>query len=379
MAEARALAEGAVGLADLLACAEVMDDARLQRIAALMGLECRKPEPKDAKQEESGKSPVVEGGKNVATGDVRSDTAAAPAGEHRYFRVVRMRTIDADGDDTEPTRRIQYARAVEPLGDNPYLIPWSRTWPFLRVALGEDSERRELAIPHLVRRIARGETLRRLPRRHLRRWALRAHLLIDLDERLEPIRNEQYRIRDLLPMLRGHEGLEIFAFKRGPSGAIQRWDGQRWREETGPYRPPEAGTRVLIIGDLGRYAGEPLREDWLALGREFKLRGIDPMLLAPCPSRWWDSRWRDVFKPVTLDQGAQLPRRRDDPRPWMLGGGQNEAVKVHRDKHAKELLALLAPAVRITPALLRRLRWGLRPARGDIGSELAAWTHPELV
>ncbi len=93
----------------------------------------------------------------------------------------------------------------------------------------------------------------------------------------------------------------------------------------------------------------------------------------PCPVRRWDRELSRLFYPVCWDRSLHPPRR--------LGGQRAVAIpekRVDSDKGAEMLLALLAPAIRIEPALLRAVRYLLPAREADVGSEAWAWNHEDV-
>jgi hypothetical protein len=169
-----------------------------------------------------------------------------------------------------------------------------------------------------------------------------------------------------LARLRGRAGLEIFVLREGPDGEFRRMGDPHPIQ----YRPPEPDRPLLILGDLG-CLGEPAeRSAWHRFGRRLRRAGCNPVALMPCPPRFWEPRLAGLFFPVTWDRSHRLPRRASGPRPWP--GHRAEPAD---DLDACRLLDLLAPAVRLEPALLRALRHALLI---DVGGEAAAWIHPHV-
>mgnify|MGYP001226544808 CR=1 FL=1 len=93
----------------------------------------------------------------------------------------------------------------------------------------------------------------------------------------------------------------------------------------------------------------------------------------PCPPHWWDSELTRLFDPVGWDRGARLPKRLGERQQAPTSSEPGESAS-----GADCLLALLAPAIRIEPALLRAVRYLLPAQKADVGSEAVAWNHPKV-
>jgi hypothetical protein len=223
--------------------------------------------------------------------------------------------------------------------------------------------------------VARGRVLRRLPFRRCQRWAPVAQILVDYDPRLLPFWDDFNALLGGLKRLRGRAGLETLMLEHGPGGPC--WpSGAAPREGWRPYRLPEAGTPVLILSDLGCLGETDARAAWARLGRRLTAAHLASVALMPCPPRWWDRAVLRGCFPVCWDRSARLPgrlggRRPAIPEPQGLG-------RARADPGAELLLSLLAPAVRVEPALLRAVRLGLPPGLADVGSEAAVWLHPAV-
>ena len=329
--------------------------------------------PRGATPSPSAKSPAS--GAGIPTG-----------GGLRFWRHLGGQLSEAQGDGQRP----YWARDlgsltqadVEVRGDRPPspprlpLSPWSRLWPFLYRVLGRTRSGGELDLARVVESMARGRTLHRLPLRRRSAWAPGCQVLIERASRLTPFREEFDQLcRDLI-RLRGGLGLELLVFEHGPNGGCRTWG----KPGTGsrPYKPPAPGTPLLVLSDLGclQAAPDPVR-DWLLLGRRLAAAGLEPVVLMPSPRRWWRAELGRWFRPVTWDRGRGLPRRLPSTPP----GGEPPMA---REAGAEALLTLLAPALSVEPDLLRAMRSLVELAfpegttAPDIGSEAAAWQHPDM-
>ena len=361
-----------LGRADLIRCWDGLERGRFERVAVELGY---RPRPKIVRVD-------LHEGIRVAAGiefhaEMAFSVSAAP--RQRYYRLTERQALASPfAPAPEPVPRASPAGEAEapvpPLPPSPPLISWSRLWPFLRAALGEQADRRRIDLRRTVAAVARQRPLRRLPRLRGQRWAAQGQLILDLSDRLYPFWDDFNRLRDLLPGLRGDAGLEVLRMSHGPTGPVQTWTGSAWGRAHG-YQAPAADVPILIAGDLGALGGEVEQQAWLGFGRRLVGRRRLPVALTPCPSRWWRRELDGLFFPVTLDRDARLPPRPTGPRPRQ-DIDSDQAVAA--DPGALTLLTLLSACIAITPALLRHLRHRLPAGLADVGSEAAAWCHPAV-
>ena len=358
----------ALGRADLIRWAASLDEARLERLAETLGYQ------KLADQVVGVSSPI---GAVRVVAKVGEAPPATAASRHRQYRVVERHVLAPLPDQPEPPPTPAPEPPAVPLGPPPPLIPWSRLWPFLRAALGELAERNRIDLPRLMSACSRVRPLRRLPRLKGQRWAPKGQLILDLSRRLYPFWNDFNTLKAALPRLRGENGLEILRMDQGPASPVQPWESGAWGPPR-PYVPPAAGIPVLIVGDVGCLGTSAERQAWVRLGRRLAGTGRVPVVLTPCPSRWWDRVLSGLYFPVVLDRRSHLPPRPTGPRPWPARP-VDLAQAVQEDPGARLLLTLLSACVAIRPALLRHLRHRLPADLADAGSEAAAWQHPAFI
>jgi formylglycine-generating enzyme required for sulfatase activity len=260
--------------------------------------------------------------------------------------------ISADDSRIDP-------RAMPPRP--PPLVPWSRLWPFLRGALGDRLTTRRIDLGRVVDRIARGRVVRRFPYRQRIGWARSCQILVDFHGLCRGVAR-----------LRGHAGLEILKLENGPAGRCRNYF--KVDEPLRSYTLPGPGTPVLVLSDLGcldEY--EARRNSWLRFGR-FLLNGqVNAVALTVCPRRRWRRKLAGLFFQACWDRGARLPRRLTGQRPQPAIGPETAEFQAER------LLALLAPAVLVEPALLRAARYLLPAAACDAAGEAAAWHQPDVI
>ncbi|HMY50710.1 MAG TPA: hypothetical protein PLD90_13780, partial [Rhodocyclaceae bacterium] len=305
-----------------------------------------------------------------------AEVAVAPSAVSWYAVVQMIETPPAP--DGQPDNGPVCLRGVPPLTaddllpeasapllpDSP-LLPWARLWPFLKQTLGATTAG-PIDVPRVAGLLAEGRVLRHLPRLCRSRWAPEAQVLVDFDLRLEPFRQDFNDLCAGLLRLRGPLGLQILRLLEEPGGAVRPW-GQATAPDR-PWRPPAPGAPVLLCSDLGMLAGRDsgLHAAWLRFGRLLNARGIRPWVLAPVsPERLSPAVLRH-FEVVCFTPDAPL-------RPCHAPGAPREAAAL------AELLAFLAPAVRVEPALLRAAVRHLAPRAARAGVEAAFWNHPDFV
>jgi len=368
----------AVGRADLLRCLHTEGPTALPAMAGFAGFRRRPRKRSERRPEEGATRRALPRTGLKESYDLPEPTTEAVQGVP-FYRVVGHRPIErelAPGQqpDWYLTARpftedeLQQERIAPP--ESEPLIPWPRFWPFLRSVLGLSGERREPDLDRLVEMVSRGRMPRRLPCRRVHRWAPSCQLILDLSPRLLPFQQDYWRLLPALARLRGHLGLEVLVTRDGPEGEV----GHPGDPSFTSYVSPEAGTPVLILSDLG-CMGEPgERAAWRRFGRRLRREGLTPVALMPCPPRFWDPRLAGLFFPVAWDRSYRLPKGVGGPRPW-----PGERTDPASDPGASRLLDLLAPAVRLEPALLRALRHALPSGGLDVGAEAAAWVHPHVI
>ncbi len=362
-----------INRADLLECL-AHDEAHLDGLAAALGYVRREPPPM------SKPPPRRVAPEPLPPPEPGQPTVTAAPSQARFHRVVAQRRLEpgeiernvpAWFQQAEPFRSEEEIRAPAGLTPPPRepLMRWSRLWPFLKMALSVQQTTRALDILRIVAQLARVQTLRRLPRRQRRLWAADCQLIVDYARPLLPFWEDFNDLLQRLRRLRGQTGLQLIALPDGdPSGRCWTPAGQEWRE-IDHYPLPRPGAAVLALSDLGCIdTNEARRRQWRRLGRRLQRLERRPVALLPCPSRWWDSELLRLFYPVCWDRAEHPPRRLSVRR--IAPAERSEA-----DPGADRLLALLAPALRVEPALLRAARCLLPAWQCDVGGEAAAWNH----
>ncbi|MEV5786751.1 hypothetical protein AB0L42_38060 [Streptomyces sp. NPDC052287] len=106
---------------------------------------------------------------------------------------------------------------------------------------------RELDERSLVRRVARLDTVRRVPRRRRLSTRRGAQLLLDHGAGLTPFQDDRLWLHELAANVIGRDRVDVLRFRGTPDRGVVRRDPLA-REA---YRPPLPGTPVVLFSDLG--------------------------------------------------------------------------------------------------------------------------------
>lgn len=270
------------------------------------------------------------------------------------------RTIVFHSEEETETRVLQAAEAAEAAevagawrgGDgeapsSPLLSPWRRLGPLLQSALTVDRCGRRVDLPRLVRRLAEGRQIPRLPRLRRRGW-VPVEVIVDRPLRLAPFWSDQAAVVQELERVLGREAVTVHRLANGPESEP---DEQIWQRSRGH-------ASVLALTDLGWYAGEDERSAWQRMSRRLQAAGRRPVALAPVPR----SRWT----PELASAWRAIPWERPAP-----GSAPDDATT--RAARVERLLVLLAPTMRIERGLLRTIRWIVPRVEADVGVEADLW------
>ncbi len=251
----------------------------------------------------------------------------------------------------------------------PPLVPWSRLWPFLQHVLGCRRPGRRVDVRCLVRQLARLQPVRDVPRRLVLAWAPEAWLVVDDRRELTPFRADFAGLVERLQRQRGRAGLRCDRLDDQTLTSGQArcfWTGRRR-----PLQAP-AGAPVLVLSDLGCLPRQAdLREPWRQFGADLARRGIRATALMPCPTARWDRELGRDWNCACWDRSRRLRPRSTRPFRPPLTPPEDEPAR------AEMLLDLLAPAIRIEPALLRGARLLRAAQQAVIGTEFDVWHHQE--
>ena len=381
-----------VSRADLLWGLKTLDPDQDEQIASILGFEkCPKiiqendqPDSQhhDKQKKDTVDEDIIDDSQSDNTDDFRDEPPLPVATSSSYYRIT-SRAVDqtqshAETDDlslpdwfatasptllTEMATRIPECHQVKPLYTE--LAAWSRLLPFLQKVLGAQVEGRRPDTARLVKQVANGEMIRRIPRKQRYNWSPKARILIDINDDNFPYRRDFLQLRNRLIALRGDEGLEIQFIYDDPGGHIVRYEQQREMIES--WRLPEPGTPIFILSDLAMHSqSRQSLYGWLAFGQMLNAQGWRATVLMPVAKRSIDYRLLRYFDCVVWDRVSRFKRVKGDYQP--------EKDRCNHVGSIDQLLSYCFAGVRIDSGLLRALRHML-PSSFDIGHETAIWRH----
>ena len=269
--------------------------------------------------------------------------------------------VPADLDDL--TRDLHIPEPPQPYARVP-LVRWNKLWPFARMALGRAIPARGVDVKQLVRAVARGEVIHRVPRRKRHTWADRAQLIIDRSRHLVPYWDDQIEFWKRLVRWRGNGGLDVVFMDQGVHGTVRRVGDPAMQR----YEPPPRDVPVLVLGDLGTLQRDELTlRKWHELGRS--LGPECATALAPSPRSRWNHELSRAWRMACWDVGQPIPSHPSSE------GLRPMPMRDARADELKRVLSCTSVLVNVEPELLRALR---RLIGSDVGVEAEAWAHPDI-
>ncbi|BCG65825.1 MAG: formylglycine-generating enzyme [Methyloprofundus sp.] len=243
------------------------------------------------------------------------------------------------------------------------LVTWARLWPFLYQVLGAEKSSSKADLNKLVEQVAAGKVIRQVLRLLQQTWAEFAHILIDINEKNFPFRNDFFYLCQQLQHLRGEYGLDIQYVDDMPGGDVLRY--QSGQAQRSAWQNPGANNPLLILSDLGMHAqSRRTLYDWLVFGQQLKQHGCRPVVLMPVAARDLDPRLLQYFTCVVWDRASQLKSLSLLP----------VQTSVPSTSTPIDLLTYFAAAVRVDTGLVRAIRH-LLSVQYDIGHEVALWQN----
>ncbi|MEZ5476284.1 MAG: SUMF1/EgtB/PvdO family nonheme iron enzyme [Thiolinea sp.] len=386
MSKRRYAASKRISRADLLrALGEGEEGQLLDTAAQLAGF---KPPPKP---QISLKLPPLPGsdkspGKKAHSGQ-QPQTTNQPDNQPHYYRVIERKPSEilpepGAGKGRQKPEWLDNPETLDPDSITPLpimppekepLVPWAKLWPVLRSLLSEQAQTRQPDMPKIVRTVANGHWLERIPRRRRQRWSSHVQLLVDRPERTCLFNRDYSRLLEQLRQLRGTTGLELQRWQRQPGGRVRVERGRDYGVRD--WQVPVSGIRLFILSDLGLLddSGMATRA-WVRVGQQLRQAGCQATVLLPLPERYLRAELVMLFDCISWHRSSVL-----QPARHILPALENTAFALAKDQHqAEDLLAWLSPAVRVEAALLRAVRHQLPAQDYDSGHEAAAWHHEEV-
>ncbi|HMT94185.1 hypothetical protein [uncultured Thiothrix sp.] len=249
------------------------------------------------------------------------------------------------------------------------LVSWVRLLPLLRSSLSEQQALARPDMNKLVKRLAKGEQIRVLPKRQRQIWASQAVVLFDSSLSLKGLTADYAYLQQALSVERGRIGL-VFATLVDLATRRVLVEGKEqtlWLSSAQP---------VLILSDLGVYESSGQRSrDWLNFGRWLQQQASRPYVLLPAPSRYLSDELSRCFQVISWDRFSTLQ---------VLSATGLHRAQIDEAKQAdaagvESFLELLSVAVEIEPRFMRALRYQLpHPQPLGVAAELLAWNYPEV-
>ena len=356
----------AVGRADLAIVLGSMSADAARRAAAFLGYEERK-RPED-RQAEAAVTPPERVAPEIAPAPPIE--RPLPPGPMSFWRLESMSFEERVDQDAEPEAEVVALapdeisgphRTLLDLPTTPPLAPWSRLWPLVRSMIAGDARSSRPDVRALVRALARGRVVRRIPRAIRRGWPSDIELWIDRSRRLVPFWADQNDLARRIELACGCHAVRQRTLTDRDQASLLRRSGD-FAERHCAIAP---GTAVLVLGDLGSYADADLRRAWLLTAR--RLRRADQRLaaLVPCPKARWDREAASAWA----------------AEPWERARADAQAPALEPEElaaRADHLLKLVSPSARTEPGLLRAVRHLLPRREADAGTEVDVWRHPDV-
>jgi len=220
-----------------------------------------------------------------------------------------------------------------------YLATFAQLVPRLRRALTATRPSRAYDLGRIVQRMARGELLHRLPRRHRAGWGPSLYVIEDRCDHLAPYVCDQAMVQTRLQRL-----FPTAAFRTAIYSENRKRPDVYWPDgEVSPI-DPQPGDQVLVLGDLGCLAhdGGRTARFWRAFGDELELLDVSALALLPCAPADCAPKASPHFQLLSWEH----------PTPRVL-------TRDVLQERGERLLTRMSIASRVEPRLLRELRLGL--------------------
>ena len=167
-----------------------------------------------------------------------------PAGTTKVTQLARRPLVTPT---TLTTTSLGSPAGASRLREPPSVIAPQQARAILATLSARRHEGRAIDVPALLKRIVRGMPLNSLPRREI--WSSRrgVQLLIDCSPAMTPISYDLDAVDNRLTSILGKERLERLYFSGCPGRGTGPSDRSTWK----PWKPPIAGTPVIVLTDLG--------------------------------------------------------------------------------------------------------------------------------
>lgn len=161
----------------------------------------------------------------------------------------------AQAGDGAAARPMEAGTGYEDLAPAP-LIAAAQQRAVLSALVAATGDLPEFDIDPLIERLARGEALDRLPRQRGARRDRGLQVLADRGPGMAPFAHDLDQLRVQLQSLIPSEQLEWLEFDGTPLRGVSGARGAGSRKRRAGWRPPSAGTPVLLVSELGHAVAE---------------------------------------------------------------------------------------------------------------------------
>jgi hypothetical protein len=208
--------------------------------------------------------------------------------------------------DTLPAPRSQGTPDAVP--HLPLLAPGSAK-AVLYTALARIAPEGEPDLETAVERLAEAEPLSGIPRRPLPTLRHGVQILADVSTSMEPFARDVAGVVTQVRALAGTARTQVLRFADCPLRGAGPGPRGTWEW----YRPPAAGTTVLILSGLGAVGPwfDPHRatpEEWQRTVRLIRQNGCAVVALAPVPEPYRPRWWRPLLDVLVWDRGTTVGR-----------------------------------------------------------------------
>lgn len=351
------------------------EDSEQRRLARLLKLELRDERRQPTDQTGSVETPLKEIAPRVVPDDTPVEANALPRRrplQTHLFALLGSEETTA----TPPSQRSD--PSLTPLAASdcgprkhtaqtmPPLVVRTRLWPALRRSLGFPRFG-QLDVPGLVRRLARAESLRRLPRACRRDGGNEVWVIADVAQRLIPVESDYLQTIREVERLYGKANVRLWAVSESPEHTLWVRQGRgKHKGVRGRVPTPPPGTSVLILGDLGLLSpGRVAEPPWLEFCKRMENGGARPVAWVPLSPRLVTRAAARRAQVHCLGAGDLRP-----VNPASCAGAPPLPAEA-----LEALLARIACCVRLEPALLRSLRLMRADTAAEPGLEGLAWGH----
>ncbi|HRH75274.1 MAG TPA: hypothetical protein PLM62_19470, partial [Zoogloea sp.] len=351
------------------------EDSEQNRLARLLKLELRDALRQPTGETASAETPLKEIAPTFVPGDIPFESNALPRRQplqtHLFALLSFEETTTAPPSQrSDPSLTPLTASDCGPRNRNAQTIPplvlRTRLWPALRRSLGFPRFG-QVDVPGLVRRLARAESLRRLPRVCRRDGGNEVWVIVDLAQRLIPVESDYLQIISEVERMYGKANVRLWAVSESPEYTlwVRQGRGKR-RGVRGRIPTPPPGTSVLILGDLGLLSpGRVAEPSWLEFCKRVASGGARPVAWAPLSPRLVTRAAACRAHIHCLGAGDLRP-----VNPINCAGAPPLPAEA-----LEALLARIACCVRLEPALLRSLRLMRADTAAEPGLEALVWGH----